>query len=404
MKVRVGAQTDVGRVRDANEDSYLIDEPLFVVADGMGGHLAGDVASDTAVKTIKSGADDSAPTGPDDLIQLVREANKKIWERSQNDPALRGMGTTTTLVLLAGDAVHLAHVGDSRAYLFREGELTQITEDHTLVGRMVREGRLRPEEAERHPQRSIITRALGVDSDVDVDTITLTLQQGDRILINSDGLTSMLSESQIRDVLGTETDPQQAADRLVELANEAGGEDNITVVLLDFGQAAPDTIGISSAVDRTTEPKEPMRYNTPSVGAPPAVTTGVIRTESLELRRHRWPRVLALTLVLIAVLGGAAYYGTRYVLSNSYFVGADEEGYVTIFKGRPEEVAGVSLREEEERTDLLVADLPEFLQGNVEEGIKVDSLEEAQAQVKELTDRANDAEFDQGGNKKDGSN
>ncbi|MEA2434113.1 MAG: family protein phosphatase [Actinomycetota bacterium] len=404
MNVRVGARSDVGRVREANEDSYLIDEPLYVVADGMGGHLAGDVASDTAVKTIKSGADASAPDGPDALIQLVRDANKKIWERSQSDASLRGMGTTTTLVLVEGEEAHLAHVGDSRAYLFRDGDLSQITEDHTLVGRMVREGRLRPEEAERHPQRSIITRALGVDSDVDVDTITLRLQEGDRILINSDGLTSMLSEPQIRDVLASEPDPQRAADRLVELANEAGGEDNITVLILDFGEGNRDTGVASAGAEQPPVPREPMRFDTPPVERSPAVTTGVIRTESLELRKRRWPRALALTLVLLAVLGGAAYFGTRYLLSNSYFVGADEEGYVTIFKGRPEEIAGMSLRESEEQTTLKVADLPQFLRGDVEEGIKVDSLEEAQNRVTELEDRAGDAEFGGTGTKKDGPN
>jgi protein phosphatase len=402
MKVRVGVRTDVGRVRDANEDSYLIAEPLFVVADGMGGHLAGDVASDTAVKTIQSGIDTRAPDGPDALIDLVRAANKNIWEKSQSDPALRGMGTTSTLVLVDGDEAHIAHVGDSRAYLFREGELSQITEDHTLVGRMVREGRLKPEEAERHPQRSIITRALGVDSDVDVDTISMTVHDGDRILVNSDGLTSMLSENQIAQVFATESDPQSAADRLVDMANDAGGEDNITVVVLDFGTPSTDGSALAAPIQ---ERAEPVRYDTPAIKPSPAVTTGVIRAESIQMHPRRWPRVLGTTLVIVLVIGAAAFFGTRYVLGHSYFVGADADGYVTIYKGRPEEVAGMSLRETEERTDLNVADLPEFLRDDVEAGIVVDTFDDAQSRVADLEERAADAEFGSGsGSNKDGSN
>jgi serine/threonine protein phosphatase PrpC len=172
MRIAVGAKTDIGLVREGNEDSYLVDDPLFAVADGMGGHLAGDVASSTAIDVISRRARETDLRDEEGLRAVVREANAAIWKRSQGDSALRGMGTTCTLLSLGNSQARLAHVGDSRAYLLRDGELSQLTEDHTLVGRMVREGRLTAEEAQNHPQRSIITRALGVDSEVDVDRVT----------------------------------------------------------------------------------------------------------------------------------------------------------------------------------------------------------------------------------------
>ncbi|MGH2789902.1 MAG: Stp1/IreP family PP2C-type Ser/Thr phosphatase, partial [Actinomycetota bacterium] len=229
MKVNIGAKSDVGRVREANEDSYLVHEPLFVVADGMGGHIAGDVASSTAVKTIEKQSSDASAEDMETLARLVRSANSQIWEKAQGDPTLKGMGTTCTLLLLDGAKAHFAHVGDSRAYLLRGDVLTQITEDHSLVGRMVKEGRLTVEEAENHPQRSIITRALGVDSEVEVDLLTVDLDAGDRILMCSDGLSSMIDSEAMTAALTQTDDPQAAADRLVSLANDAGGEDNITV-------------------------------------------------------------------------------------------------------------------------------------------------------------------------------
>src|SRR5688572_16495215 len=221
MKPSVGAKSDVGRVRDGNEDSYLVQEPFFAVADGMGGHLAGDVASRMAVQTITEHTQEGAGIGPEGLERAVKSANAAIHGKASSDPALHGMGTTCTLLLVAETDAHIAHVGDSRAYLLHDGELSQVTEDHTLVGRMVKEGRLKPEEAERHPQRSIITRALGVDSDVEVDELSMGIEEGDRYLLCSDGLTSMIDVSALREVLSTESDANAAAQRLVDLANEA---------------------------------------------------------------------------------------------------------------------------------------------------------------------------------------
>lgn len=397
MKPIVAAKTDVGRVRQGNEDSYLVEEPIFAVADGMGGHIAGDIASATAVEVIMENVHNQKPTGTQELAEIVRRANAAIWEKSQNDSNLKGMGTTCTLLLLDGDELHIAHVGDSRAYLYRAGELSQLTEDHTLVSRMVREGRLQPEEAERHPQRSIITRALGVDSDVEVDELSMGIEQGDRYLICSDGLTSMIDTDSVRDVLQNTPDPNTAVEQLVQRANEAGGEDNVTVVLVDIASddaemppPSPSTSHSPTYTPReTTEPDAAPR--------PPAVDTGVHRLDDIQApapRRGGAGRILAWTLSVSVLLAAGAYAAGRYTLANSYFVGADESGTVTIYRGIPEEIAGLSLKESEEVTDVTVSDLPDFLQGDVEEGIKAESLEDARAKVANLEERAQDADFD----------
>ncbi len=396
MKPIVAAKTDVGRVRQGNEDSYLVQEPLFAVADGMGGHLGGEVASATAVEAITSGTDRSMPHDPSDLAAIVRAANAAIWDKANQDPELRGMGTTCTVALIQDGSLHIAHVGDSRAYLLRSGDLTQLTEDHTLVSRMVQEGRLAPEEAERHPQRSIITRALGADSDVTVDEITMPLAEGDRILLCSDGLTSMIDAGSVHDVLSRQPNPEAAVDELVELALDAGGEDNVTVVLIDIADdgAASAASGAQRRSEAKREPTEPD-----AIAAPAAVDTGVHGLDDVETRTEsrsggRWGRALLVTLLVVLVLAVAAYAAARYTLANSYFVGADGEGRITIYRGIPEEIAGVALKEPAEQTDVAVADLPAFLQGDVEEGIKEDSLDDARDRVRSLEDRAEDAEFD----------
>lgn len=418
MKISIGVKSDVGRVREANEDSYLVHEPLFVVADGMGGHIAGDVASSTAVETIKQQSSDASPDDMETLARLVRNANSQIWERAQGDPTLRGMGTTCTLLLLDGAKAHFAHVGDSRAYLLRGSALTQITEDHSLVGRMVKEGRLTVEEAENHPQRSIITRALGVDSEVEVDLLTVDLEAGDRILMCSDGLSSMIDSGAMTTALTQADDPQAAADRLVELANDAGGEDNITVVVLDIldtndgaranpGRQRNDTLesappssassspssaemtGAVMAPAATSPPREQVAQSPPPSGSDGG-------DEGYDERPARtWPRKLVLALVVVAVLGAAAFFGGSYLLRNSWYVGVNEDGFVTVYEGIPEEIAGLTLAKEIEVTDIQSDALPDFLADNLADGIKKDSLEEARAQISTIEDQvADDARRD----------
>lgn len=399
MKPIVAAKTDVGRVRQGNEDSYLVKEPLFAVADGMGGHIAGDVASATAVEMIAERADEAMPQSTAELAAIVRGANTAIWEKAQNDASLRGMGTTCTLALVEDHQVHIAHVGDSRAYLYRGDELSQVTEDHTLVSRMVREGRLQPDEAERHPQRSIITRALGVDADVEVDELSMDIQEGDRFLLCSDGLTSMIGSDDLREVLSTQTDPNAAADELVARALEAGGEDNVTVVLIDVSGGTRPAAAPAAEDAAPAAPVAARETTEPDVDPTPAVDTGVQRvpdefvySDQPPPKRRRWIPVL-IPLLIVVIVVAAAYGAARYTLDNSYFIGADDSGTVTIYRGIPEEIGGLSLRESEEATRISLADLPEFLRSNVNEGIKADSLEDARHKVEDLEERSRDTEF-----------
>jgi PPM family protein phosphatase len=419
---RIGVKTDVGRRREVNEDSFLVHEPLFVVADGMGGHVAGDVASSTAVDTIKEQSPSASATDLNTLAGLVLTANSRIWEKAQSDPTLRGMGTTCTLLMLDSSKAHFAHVGDSRAYLLRGGKLTQVTEDHTLVGRMVKEGRLAAEDAERHPQRSIVTRALGVDSEVEVDLITVDVVEGDRILICSDGLSSMLDFDSIAMTLNEESDPQIAAERLVDAANEAGGEDNITVVIVDLG-AGPEGVAVSTESGRAATAENPGSMagaavatsssgmtSVGAVAAPPEPEGREERVATTRDEAHdeppagRWRRRLVVALVIVVVLGAAAFFGIRYLLGNSWYVGVNNDGFVTVFEGIPEEVAGLSLNDEIEVTDIRVDQLPGFLGDNVADGIKKDSLEEARSHIEILEEQVEVDERPRGDRQRDRTN
>ncbi len=238
MALRIAEQagrSDVGRQRSANEDSLVLRPPFFAVADGMGGAKAGEVAS-----AIAAGAfDDAAPAGEQaeaQLTRLLREANRRIYELAVSDESRRGMGTTLTAARVDDDEISLGHVGDSRAYRLRDGELVQLTRDHSLVAELERSGQITPEAAEHHPQRSIITRALGPEPDVEVDTYTVAGRAGDVFLLCSDGLTSMISDEEVAAILRSADDLDSAAESLVRAANQSGGKDNITVVLFRLGE------------------------------------------------------------------------------------------------------------------------------------------------------------------------
>jgi protein phosphatase len=240
MRLRTFAGTDVGRTRSGNEDSYLRGRTVFAVADGLGGHQGGEVASAAAVAPLAA-LDGQAFAGPGEaaeaLAAAVRDANELILDQAADDPALWGMGTTLTAVALAGDDhLQLAHVGDSRAYLLRDGSLEQLTTDHTVVGELVRRGRLTPAQAAIHPERSILTRAVGLDPTVPVDLPDLLeLRAGDQVLLCSDGLTEAVDDGRIAELLATAGDGDAACRSLIDAANAAGGPDNITVVLLRVG-------------------------------------------------------------------------------------------------------------------------------------------------------------------------
>jgi protein phosphatase len=230
--VRSAAVSHTGRKRRHNEDAFVRTPPLFAIADGMGGARAGEVASGLAAAAVK--ADAAGGSGAERVGALIQEANRRVYQRSSEDAEVSGMGTTMTVALVDESGVTFGHVGDSRAYVLRDGELEQLTDDHSLVAELVRGGKLSPEEAEHHPQRSVITRALGTDPDVDVDTFSVTPQSGDVFLLCSDGLTDMLGDKTIEEVLAkSRTDLEAALQELVRLANKAGGEDNITVVAFE---------------------------------------------------------------------------------------------------------------------------------------------------------------------------
>lgn len=419
MNPSVGARSDVGRVRDGNEDSYLVQAPIYVVADGMGGHVAGDVASRIAVETISSMANDGTADEPAGLESAVKAANKAIWEKAHEDQSLRGMGTTCTLVLVGESEVHLAHVGDSRAYLLRAGELSQISDDHTLVGRMVKEGRLSPEEAEHHPQRNIITRVLGVDQDVEVDITSIPVQEGDTILICSDGLSSMVESDAIRDVLVGTKDPQRAADDLIDLANDAGGEDNITAVVLAFdgnNNAVGNAAGADTLTQEVARADVPRRQEGVQPGARAHNVTGVFeaparpetptrrrKAPAAASRRRGHPVLVTVLLVLFLVVAGAVAF-KFWIVDNSYYVAATSDGRLAIYQGLPDQVLGMTFQEQIEVSDTNAADLPAFLMEDVEDAIEADSLDDARQTLANLEQRASDEEFQKSGTNQKGDN
>jgi protein phosphatase len=333
----VGAATDVGRVRDGNEDAYLVDDAmgLVAVADGMGGHRAGEVASATALEALRAAVSAGRP-----LRESIEDANAAVYGKSLTDDALRGMGTTLTAgTLAAGGTLLVGHVGDSRAYLLHDGELRQLTTDHSLVEELVRDGRLTSDEAAVHPQRSIITRALGVDASVEVDVYPVELVPRDRLLLCSDGLTGMVQPDAIAAVLRREEDPTRAATALIDAANTAGGEDNITVVVVAVTDEAPSRTPIEPVAPlEATVVEEPA-----DAGGGPRVGRGW-RIGRVAL----W--VVPILLVLAIAVGAVGWYARR-----SYYVGVSQ-GQVTVFKGVPGGLVGWDPTIER-RTHLAVDDL-----------------------------------------------
>ncbi|HDP69988.1 MAG TPA: Stp1/IreP family PP2C-type Ser/Thr phosphatase [Actinobacteria bacterium] len=240
-----GAQTDIGKRRDINEDAYLTNGAIFAVADGMGGHKAGEVASALALKVLAENLDfekDIFKT----LSSSIKKANKTVYRESVTSPGKHGMGTTLTVVIIKNNKAIIGHIGDSRAYLLRDLKLVQLTRDHSLVAQMVKEGQLTAKEARFHPQRSIITRALGAKEVAEPDIFEFTIKSKDRVLLTTDGLTSMLADAEILKILIQNLEPQAACNLLVDEANKRGGLDNITVVLIDFDEADITTANPSS--------------------------------------------------------------------------------------------------------------------------------------------------------------
>ena len=307
---RSASVTDPGRRRRRNEDSYVCEPPLFAIADGMGGAQAGEVASRLAAAVLQEA--NGAELSEARIAELIQEANRRVFQRSNEDAATSGMGTTMTVALVddPGESIVVGHVGDSRAYRVRDGELEQLTEDHSLVGELLRSGRLSAEEAEIHPQRSVITRAIGTEPDVDVDTFTIPARPGDLFLLCSDGLTDMIPDREILSILDGEDDLDAAARALVDAANTAGGEDNITVVLFQIAAAGEDTVRLPAAAAPQHEPE--LEDTLSGLEAVPAVDTAVVSAEDVRehIRREeareeeaRRPRRILPLLLLVLLLG-----------------------------------------------------------------------------------------------------
>jgi PPM family protein phosphatase len=348
--------TDVGRQRHANEDAYLMESPVFAVADGMGGAKAGEVAAGIAVDVVRTAPGEDTPAEKR-LESVAREANRRIFEMAQTDESRRGMGTTLTAALVGDDELAIAHVGDSRAYLLRDGRLEQLTRDHSLVAELERTGQLTAEDAEHHPQKSIITRALGPEPDVQVDTHTHRARSGDVYLLCSDGLTSMLSEEELGSILRSTASLSDAAEALVRAANQSGGRDNITVVLFRLAEegaereepaeAEATIAGQLKAEDLKTPAPAPKLEPLPEEPVRPAARA-----------RRRRPRMLVSGLLGLLLLAGAI--GGLYALSRSvYFVGTNDDGLVTLYRGVPYDLPlGVELYDQEYASGVPVSAIP----------------------------------------------
>ena len=319
--VRTASLTDPGRRRRHNEDAFVCEPPLFAIADGMGGAQAGELASRLAAAVVGR-ADADGRTGRELVVGLIEDANRSVYERAAGDESVSGMGTTMTVALADDDHVWIGHVGDSRAYLLRDRTLEQLTDDHSLVAELVRSGRLTPEEAGQHPNRSMITRALGTEPEVAVDAMAVQTKPGDVFVLCSDGLSSMVGDDTIRDVLEEHAeDLDEAARVLVDAANAAGGEDNITIVLFE-------ATGSAEALDETGEiaglpPEEETLHGVPSPFPGEEAAP--------RQRRARIGPALIATGLAVIVLGALSVFG----LSRAHFVGVDENGAVAVYQGLP---------------------------------------------------------------------
>jgi PPM family protein phosphatase len=354
--------SDTGRQRTANEDSFFAGSPVFAVADGMGGAQAGEVASRIAAESF--GPANRGDTAPEAYLRSVAvAANRRINDLAAEDESQSGMGTTFTAALIDGDDVSLAHVGDSRAYLFRDGDLRLLTSDHSLVEELLRQGKLTPEQAENHPQRSIITRALGPEREVEVDTMTYRAKPGDVYLLCSDGLTTMVKDDEIASILSRSAGLEDAAQQLVEEANMAGGRDNITVVLFRVGA------GDAAPVDETATLVGPTAADAGLTGeavqeaagarAAERPRTARARAAAEPPKRRSGMRRAAKILIVLLVLGGivtAAILGARQI----YFLGGDQGGRIALFRGLPYDLPlGIELYSEVSSSPVQVSSLSE---------------------------------------------
>jgi protein phosphatase len=332
--VLVGSRTDVGQIREHNEDSLLVKDPLYVIADGMGGHAAGEIASELAVRTFEEAEIDHVDINI--LKRAVAEANSAILKGARDGLGRRGMGTTLTAAVIEKDTALIAQIGDSRAYIMQNSVLRQATRDHSLIEELLASGQITEEEALIHPNRSVITRALGLDSSVQADTYELRLHEGDRLLLCSDGLNGMLDDESIESILLDNPDPQTAADALVEAANDAGGFDNVTVIVINI-----------ESIDAQSELK----------------------------RKRRFIRNIISFVLTFVLLIGLAVGGVYFHARNSLFL-TEENSHVVVYRGLPGGFMGLELKWLEKTTNIPVSALSDTAAGNLKDGIPAGSLAE----------------------------
>ncbi|WP_188188870.1 Stp1/IreP family PP2C-type Ser/Thr phosphatase [Nonomuraea sp. SYSU D8015] len=403
IALRYAARSDVGLLREGNEDSAYASGRLLAVADGMGGHAHGEVASSVAIAAMASL--EEAHQGGDLLNAIeaaVRDANRKLHEMVGRDPSLKGMGTTLTAMLWNGTQVALVHVGDSRAYLLRRGELYQITHDHTLVQQLVDDGRITPEEAATHPQRSILLRALDGSGEVDPDLTLREAQVGDRYLLCSDGLSGVVSAETLHATLTNIDDPEEVVRQLIDLANRGGGPDNITCVLADVleitdGQQVPAEAAVVGAAGMNRlRGNSPMDQQDTSPGRVSAVTApqpaitdddfdepvGAQAPRRSGRRRRVWPVLVTVLGVGIVAVGVGGYFGYQWT-QDQFFVGARGDE-VVVFQGIKKEVGPFQLFSVSRPTGRKISQLSEADQALIKSGIPVTTVDEGMARINAL--------------------
>jgi PPM family protein phosphatase len=390
LMLRFAARSDVGLIRTNNEDAVYAGPRLVAVADGMGGHAAGDVASAVTIATLAPLDDDDPPS---DLLgaleQAIRQANDQLRQMMDSDAELDGMGTTLTALLWGGTRLALAHIGDSRAYLLRDGELTQITQDHTLVQHLVDQGQLDEADIPTHPQRSVILRVLNGRPDAEADLSIREARAGDRYLLCSDGLSGVVSKDTLQQALAN-PDPEQVVDALVDLALRGGGPDNVTCVVCDVIEAGTATAGapvIGGSVadgggDRVGEPDTAAgRAAALRIHRRPA-TTRTARAADDEPVRRRW-RGPALVAVLVLVVAGGLFGGTWWYSQHQYYVGSNGT-QVVVYRGIDGSVLGLNFSSPIENTGIVMSSLPAFERDRVNDTIGAGNKQDADRIVSQL--------------------
>jgi len=370
MRLNAVGATTTGMIRAINQDAHHVGDSVFAVADGMGGHSGGEVASVTALEPIAR-LDGRVFGSPEEAAEAlgrsVQEANARVVTTAEGDPELQGMGTTLTAALFEGRRLHVAHVGDSRAYLLRDGEVGQLTRDHTFVQQLLDDGSISPEEAASHPHRSVVTRAIGVEAEVDVDLLTIDLRPGDQVLLCSDGLSGVIPGGTLRDLLRSGRPADEVVRALLGAADAAGSPDNVTAVLLQVGES----------------PREPVRIRPDADAAPLRPLPGPGPDESLvpDVRERR--RRIGAVVVGVAVVVGLVGGGGRWLLSRSYYVGLQEER-VAIYQGIPVQVGPFELGWVDTETSLRLDQLAPYQRTSVAEGIAAVDRTDAQRIVDRL--------------------